>query len=197
MIRDRDLLDSARRGLAVCRVYQWDADAVTLGRFQKVERVLPCSESRPRWFRRPTGGKAVQHGRDLTVAIALPRIAQPATLRQIGAIYEVLVRPLLLSFRDVGIPAGIGSEFCSRINGEDCFGVATKYDLVYQGTGAKLGGCALRVEESAVLLQPSFPYEPHESAIVGYVGAWTPFEPDRLANRLQANLIALDMIVRL
>ena len=80
MARDAELLERAERGESAARVYSWDGAWVSLGRFQRPEKALLRSEEID-WVMRPTGGKAVLHGHDVTVGIALP-------LRDIG-VYEI------------------------------------------------------------------------------------------------------------
>ena len=72
MAVDAALLSELREGgqcLPIVRLYQWDRPSVSIGRLQPEEPVrrlypdLPC-------VRRPTGGRAVLHGEDLTITVA-------------------------------------------------------------------------------------------------------------------------------
>src|SRR5687768_7523544 len=66
---DIDLFHAAERGEFSLRFYSWDGPWVTLGRFQDPARDLLDPSLVP-WVVRPTGGKAVLHGHDLTVTLA-------------------------------------------------------------------------------------------------------------------------------
>src|SRR5579862_8679410 len=71
MVKDTELLTGAEAGAAGCRVYGWDGPWVSLGRFQSPKRDLLSPEN-THWVTRPTGGKAVLHGHDVTVGLAVP-----------------------------------------------------------------------------------------------------------------------------
>jgi lipoate-protein ligase A len=76
MAVDAALLDAAAAGgPPTLRFYRWDPAAVSLGRFQDPLRGIDWSAVRARGFgavRRPTGGRAVLHHRELTYSLTLP-----------------------------------------------------------------------------------------------------------------------------
>src|SRR5205085_6034945 len=94
MLRDRELLSRAEAGEAGCRVYGWLGPWVSLGRFQSPERDLVQPEA-TNWVVRPTGGKAVLHGHDLTVGLAVPLSALGLENRSLKAVYRAIVQPLI------------------------------------------------------------------------------------------------------
>ena len=70
------MLDAvAAGGMPVLRVYRWVPAAVSLGRFQAEGDVDldACARLGVEVVRRPTGGKGLLHGGDLTYAVAMPR----------------------------------------------------------------------------------------------------------------------------
>lgn len=73
MPRDLALLETFERGEIppTLRVYQWASSAITYGVNQELPTRLVegCRQLGIPLFRRPTGGKAVLHGHDLTVAL--------------------------------------------------------------------------------------------------------------------------------
>lgn len=73
MARDYALLEAFQRGEIppTLRVYQWASPALTYGVNQQLPPRLidACQSLGIPMFRRPTGGKAVLHGHDLTVAL--------------------------------------------------------------------------------------------------------------------------------
>lgn len=75
MAADLELLEWASAGQGpTLRFYGWDPPCVSIGRFQRVDS-LNLEELRARgldWVRRPTGGRAILHDRELTYAIAVP-----------------------------------------------------------------------------------------------------------------------------
>ncbi len=73
MAADEALLESAVRGVASLRFYGWLEATLSLGYFQPeaVRRADPRLAELP-WVRRPSGGSALVHHRELTYALALP-----------------------------------------------------------------------------------------------------------------------------
>lgn len=167
MQRDCALLDAAEGGHLACRAYSWDGPWVSLGHQQVGERDLLDPFLVP-WVKRPTGGKAVLHGHDATVGMAVPlRLlsqlveTDAATLaRSVKRVYRALVEPLVLALRDCGLPAELAEN--TRFSGRgspsaDCFAHVSPNDVVHEATGQKVCGCALRLTSSAVLMQASIP----------------------------------------
>ena len=150
---DIDLFHAAERGEYSLRFYSWDGPWVTLGRFQNPERDLIDPGLVP-WVMRPTGGKAVLHGHDLTITIACPD--EGLSVKQV---YRALIRPLVEGMRAAGQPASLGEEtrFVGSGATSDCFRHASANDVVDPNTGRKLIGCALKVTRVAALAQCSIP----------------------------------------
>lgn len=172
MALDAALLDAAERGEPGWRVYRWDGPWVSLGRFQSPEKAV--APGWDRWCVRPTGGRAVLHGHDVTLALALPLsdLNADGDCRRVKALYRRLIGPLVAALGDCGLPCRLAetTRYVGRgRESEDCFAFRSPNDVVCPDTGAKLCGCALRVTERAALLQASVPYrEPlAEGAIVG------------------------------
>ncbi len=89
MARDEALLDLVTRepGSAALRTYGWTEPTLSLGYFQTIAE----ARTDPRWrdvpiVRRPTGGGAIWHDRELTYALAVPR-AHPLSRRS-GELYR-------------------------------------------------------------------------------------------------------------
>jgi len=160
MRRDQELLDHAGSGVAACRLYTWDGIWVSVGRFQSVERDL-VSPAKAKWVRRPTGGKAVLHGHDMTVSLAMPLSKWPnSDQRSIKFAYRATVQPLITAMRACGIDAVLAEESIYANSGSrsgDCFAFSSPNDVVESTSGSKLCGCALRLTQTAVLLQASIP----------------------------------------
>jgi len=74
MAADETLLESARRqGVASLRFYTWSEPTVSLGYFQaeRLRLIDPLLGKLP-WVRRPSGGAALIHDREVTYALTLP-----------------------------------------------------------------------------------------------------------------------------
>lgn len=164
MARDRRLLEGAEAGAAGCRVYRWDGVWVSLGRFQHPERDLLWPD-RTRWVVRPTGGKAVLHGHDVTVGIAVPLalLGMGDSRRALKPAYRWVASLLVAGLREAGVPAALAERTAHESRGvrtADCFAFTSANDIVREDTGAKVCGCALRLTDRAVLVQASLPNGP-------------------------------------
>jgi lipoate-protein ligase A len=92
MARDCALLEAFQRGEIppTLRVYQWASPALTYGVNQQLPPRLvdACAALGIPLFRRPTGGKAVLHGHDLTVGLVFRYVAltpSPSATEGVGA----------------------------------------------------------------------------------------------------------------
>lgn len=162
------------------RLYQWSVPAITYGLNQRLPEtlVLAAEQLGIPLLRRPTGGKAVLHGHDLTLALVwdsgarFPRQA-----------YEQVLPLLREVFRRVGVPATVGQAPAPNPleieDGGDCFATPAITDLVHAETGVKLIGCALRVVQGGTLLQASIPLR-KPSVPTELLFGWTHPEPPPL-----------------
>jgi lipoate-protein ligase A len=160
MVTDQALFDAVRGGAALLptvRIYRWDRRSVSVGRLQNwtsVERAFPGVPA----VRRPTGGRAVIHGQDLTVSVVMRSEWLPETGGILSS-YRQIARGLMDAFSAVGVTACLGSP--ARLGNQhdiiDCFAVSAGCDLVEEGTGRKLVGSAQRREGGALLQQMSIP----------------------------------------
>jgi len=160
---DSELLEAAELGQIGWRVYGWDGVWVSVGRFQNAERDL-IDPAGTFWTLRPTGGKAVLHGHDVTVALAVPLAAlQGVDPRSIKAVYRAVVSPLVDALLGSGVNATLAADTVHAgrgVRSGDCFAFSSPNDIVETTTGRKLCGCALRLTQSAVLVQASIPNGP-------------------------------------
>ncbi|MFN4032500.1 MAG: biotin/lipoate A/B protein ligase family protein [Fimbriimonadales bacterium] len=182
MARDVALLDSLERGECppTLRVYQWASPALTYGVNQELPTRLAagCERLGIPMFRRPTGGKAVLHGHDLTLAL----VWQPAPTRLYPRqVYLQLAPALIEAFETLGVPALQGSAAApdprSSDDGGDCFATPAVADIVHAETGVKLMGCALLVRGVCVLMQASIPLRPPDVPVEQLFGHPHPQPP--------------------
>ena len=128
------------------RLYEWDRPAVSLGYFQP----SALAGSRP-FVRRYTGGGLVDHARDFTYTIVLPR-SHPWLELSAPASYE----KIHLGVQAVLEACGIVSELtpcASPLESEACFQKPVRFDLI---AGAqKVSGAAQRRTRDGLLHQGS------------------------------------------
>lgn len=107
MAADLALFDlAAARGQATLRTYAWVRDTVSFGRHEPVRATWDVDAMLSGGLdvvRRPTGGRALLHGADLTYAVAMP------LPREVGwrAAYDAVNARLLRALHALGVPATI------------------------------------------------------------------------------------------
>lgn len=153
MALDEALLEwTLATGSAAIRVYHWDHAARTLGYFTRpTGRGGDGSPESP--VRRFTGGGLVEHGEDLTFALAIPPrtgLALADTANRYRRIHEPLAGALL----EAGMPVIPVSPDSAASQGP-CFANPVPWDLLDPISGAKLAGGAQRRSRGAVLHQGS------------------------------------------
>jgi lipoate-protein ligase A len=149
MAADLACLDEvAAGGAPQLRLYGWSPPALSLGRFQPEADVdlAACRSRGVEVVRRPTGGRALLHGADLTYAVAMPRPAGAAG--HVDALYRAIAAGLIAGLARLGVRAEIGGERGSA--GPACFAAAQGADL--RVGERKLCGSA-QVQRGAVVLQ--------------------------------------------
>jgi lipoate-protein ligase A len=129
MAIDYALLDFVRSGEgAVLRVYRWDPHCLSFGRHEPALRRYGRENVLSRGIdvvRRPTGGRAVWHARELTYSVV-----QPATGASLKESYRAIHGMLADAVRHLGAPAllaanpprvpgvGTGACFAQPVGGE-------------------------------------------------------------------------------
>jgi len=179
MAVDDLLLEQASLGEAAClRLYAWDRPTLSLGYFQSLDEVPPQERAGAAIVRRPTGGGAILHDRELTYAVAVARqvIDGPA-------LYDRVNRAVLRAVRALGIEADVrGRQPSSRAQHGPffCFARAGATDIIARSR--KLAGGAQRRRRGAVLQHGSVLLETGEPGAIGVAQALgTPVAFDRLA----------------
>ncbi len=114
-------------GPPVLRLYTWSPPALSLGRFQPEDDVdaARCADLGVEVVRRPTGGKALLHGADLTYAVALPRPS--GSEGHVDAVYRSVAAGLVAGLARLGVAATVGEERGPA--GPVCFAAAQGADL--------------------------------------------------------------------
>ena len=145
------------------RFYAWDPPALSIGYFQSLAEVDldACRRLGIDVVRRPTGGRAVLHDRELTYAVVLPLsrpvpISPPTDGREaadplrgtwakasVAESYRALSRGLLLGLRRLGVKAEFSRQ-PSAVSRQPsfCFLAPARYELHFQGR--KIVGSAQR-----------------------------------------------------
>ena len=150
MAMDDVLLARARlTGETVLRVYSWERPTLSLGRNQSAKGRYDLGKAQSLGVdivRRPTGGRAVLHHREITYSVTAPTLSS-----ELGESYDRINRLLLHALHSLGIDARVAdSAGASPLpNHSPCFEVPTAGELTV--SGRKLAGSAQFREEGALL----------------------------------------------
>ena len=140
----------------VVRLYRWARPTLSLGFHQR--QVLPgwqtlVARGAMDLVRRPSGGRAVLHGDDLTYALIWP---DPPRGRREA--YRLACRWLQEAFAELDLPLRFGSQATS-IADSSCFATSTSADLIHPCGAKRIGsaqlwrrGCLL--QHGSILIEP-------------------------------------------
>lgn len=170
MALDLALLTSVQDGgRPVLRLYEWDPPCLSLGRNQHAAGLYDIDRAAAASIdivRRPTGGLAVLHDRELTYCVLAPI----ALLGGARAAYAAINRALVHGLRRLGVPAelAVGSERPARRPGSDaadpCFREPAPGEVM--AAGRKLVGSAQRCEAGALLQHGSILLDGSQAAVL-------------------------------
>jgi len=139
-------------GVPVLRIYDWEAEWVSLGYFQSLAEAKRIFGKAPKYVRRWTGGGIVDHRDDLTYTLAIPREDELAKRRgseSYCAIHAEIARCL----GEGGIACQL-TEKDSTNQSAACFEKPVAWDLLGED-GRKLAGAGQRRTRWGILHQGS------------------------------------------
>lgn len=151
MACDVALMDRARRtGDAVFRVYAWARPTLSFGRHESARRQYHETAIRAAGVdvvRRPTGGRALLHHREVTYSVTAPLDAGESLGASVRRINQILLRAL----HHLGVAATEAADARAlRPEGAACFAVPGPGELTL--AGRKLVGSA-QVRQDGAMLQ--------------------------------------------
>ncbi|HEX8359088.1 MAG TPA: lipoate--protein ligase family protein, partial [Longimicrobium sp.] len=166
MALDEALAESvAEGGAPVLRFYRWSPPCLSLGRNQPAAGMYDLEAIRERGWdvvRRPTGGRAVLHHRELTYCVALP----DTLLGSPREAYTAINRAIVAGLRRLGVDAAVQGDTGRRApvpSLAPCFAEPVQGEVV--AGGRKLVGSAQRRMGSVLLQHGSLPLEDDQGAV--------------------------------
>lgn len=170
MALDEGLMERARRtGEWVFRVYGWSAPTLSLGRNQTARGgydPAALAARRIAVVRRPTGGRAILHWREVTYSVTGPD-GGAGSLRES---YAWINRLLLAGLRELGVEAALASAPRAVAPGlAPCFDHPSSGELVHRGR--KLVGSAQWRHDGALLQHGSILVEDDQSVVPSLLAA--------------------------
>lgn len=141
---------AARTGDAAFRIYGWASPTLSLGRNQRARGCYDEDAARSLqvvFVRRPTGGRALLHHREVTYSATLPVADAAGAKRAYGFLNEVLIEGLAA----LGVRAGRATATVALPPGlRPCFDVPAEHEIVV-GTRKLVGSAQWR--KNGALLQ--------------------------------------------
>ena len=193
------LLRAAEQGDWSLRLYGWREATVSLGYFQSSEERQSHPASRPcPWVRRPSGGGAIVHDREVTYSLAAPLGRAPDASRRL---YRLVHAALCERLSGLGVPA----RLCQASSAHDsprgpflCFQRRTEGDILLGN--AKIVGSAQRRRQHAVLqhgslllaASPAAPELPGIESLTGVrlsAGEWSSTVGDAISAALELRIV--------
>ncbi len=151
MAIDQTLLDlAAQEGLCMLRLYRWHPHCLSFGRHEPALRRYDRAEVERRGLaavRRPTGGRAVWHARELTYAVAAPAAQFGPLPTAYRTIHATIARALIA----LGASAELAApESPQTLDAGACFARPVGGEVI--ANGRKVVGSA-QLREGAAFLQ--------------------------------------------
>ena len=169
MAMDLALLhEAASRGQAVLRTYGWARPTVSFGRNEAVRGVWDIAAMEGADIdvvRRPTGGRALWHRREVTYSVTMPWPADRAWREAYDAVNQRLLQALLM----LGVPARLYRADASAAispDGPICFAAPSAGEIVTDG--GKVAGSAVWRTSGGFLQQGSILLHDDQALLSAY-----------------------------
>lgn len=181
--------------LPILRWYGWEPLCLSLGYGQSVKDVDLERIQANAWgiVRRPTGGKAILHGRELTYSVILPKdheLAQGDVVESYRRISEALMAAL----RILGLsPQSERQAKGNKGLGPVCFEVPSHYEIT--ASGKKLIGSAQVRRREGILQHGSLPLYGDIAQICDVLHYETEAERESAKQHVQARATTLEDVL--
>lgn len=185
------------------RFYGWEPAALSIGYFQQVRRTInmdAVARTGVELVRRPTGGRAVFHDREITYSMIIPEDDEriPGSIQ---AAYRWLSEGLLLGLRRIGIDAQMtrvhekrSVSDSSDVQSAACFDAPAFYELTVDGR--KIAGSAQMRQRGVLLQHGSIPLEFDVDFLVGLLYSDGAAHARMLQKKLAASAISVNQWLR-
>lgn len=194
-------MDLDRKLLAACeadpeygflRFYTWTRPTLSMGRLEPEDAVDRARAGRDgvAIVRRPTGGRVVLHGDDLTYTVVVPKPVDARLQKTYNLISEILVDGLSSMGAVLDIERGKTGR--SRMVQRPCFASVSRHEVTH--AGRKVVGSAQRVGERAVLQHGSIPLGHGYLRVVDYMNV-SPGDRERLRDEMEAATSCLEAVL--
>jgi lipoyl(octanoyl) transferase len=184
------------------RFYGWSPPTLSIGYFQKADEVnLAAVEAEGFGFvRRPTGGRAVLHDKELTYSIIVTE-SYPGLPSGVTEAYRVLSEGLRIGFSQLGLNAQMvqgaepgGTRSANDAASAACFDAPSWYELVVEGR--KVAGSAQLRQKGVVLQHGSILLELDVSQLFDLLKFPNPAVRQRMEKSFHSKAVAINLLRR-
>lgn len=176
------LARAARDGERWLRLYAWDPPCLSFGRHEPAARRYRPDRIRELGLatvRRPTGGRAVWHGRELTYAVAAPT----AGLGSLRDAYRAIHLVLRDALRALGVAAELAPDArAARVDAGACFAAPSGGEVIV--AGRKVVGSAQLRRDGALLQHGAILLEDDQSTVTAVTLGAAPADGSAPLSRL-------------
>ncbi len=147
MAFDEALLLCSDPGQMVFRTFTWEPACLSLGCFQKYSEVneQACKHHCIDIVRRPTGGRAVLHDKELTYSIIV-RAPHPLLDQSVLSSYYLLCEGIVRALNNIGVLATLKKSEDNELSTPSCFAAPTFNDIEVNGKKI-VGSAQMRTRE--------------------------------------------------
>jgi lipoate-protein ligase A len=157
------------------RFFCWKTPTLSLGYAQEWKKTVDldyCKSQGIDIVRRPTGGRAVLHDKELTYSVVAPcegKFFSRSTLET----YRHISSALVSGFNNINIPAQlaiphVNRRFAYKLTNKPCFFSTSKYELAYKGN--KMVGSAQKRLKNSFLQHGSILLEVDKEQLISATG---------------------------
>lgn len=182
------------------RIYAWQPACLSIGTFQSVSADIDsdaCTRRGIDWVRRPTGGRAILHDREVTYSVA----AQQNNERIAGDVMESYRRislGLLQALSILGVPADMAPSAIPAVPAgapkpAACFAAPSQHEIMTGGR--KLIGSAQRRQGSVLLQHGSILLDLDVAKLMSLLRFPSDDERARLAQRVRSESVTLNELI--
>jgi lipoate-protein ligase A len=139
-------------GTPILRFFGWTPHALSIGFHQKISEFNfdQIKDEAVDIIRRPTGGRAIYHGNELTYSVIIPKVYMKKS-----ELYRRIHKAFIEGFRELGLEIDLNKSqanlghFYKTKESISCFAASAKYEAT--NNGKKFIGSAQRVYDDAIL----------------------------------------------
>jgi len=154
------------KDLPIFRLYAWNPNCFTIGRFQKIEDIQNKQQYGNEWAKRVTGGGLLLHGFDVSYTVVMPiKILGKKSVKQS---YEYICEFILNFYKSMGLNPNWAKDILpdSLSHSSFCQEGFEPYDIIIEGK--KIGGNAQKRTKDFILQHGSIPIKKDQRLHAGY-----------------------------